>query len=63
MAQVWAPYTFYLDKKWRHCGVDAMELLKLNGAWKITQLSDTRRRENCRDPLGTGPAAAPRPSY
>ena len=64
MAQAWTPYTFYLDRKWRHCGVNAMELLKVNGAWKLTQLSDTRRRENCRDPLGTGPAPAPpRPSY
>ena len=59
MAQVWTPYTFYLDGKWRHCGVNSMELLKVGGAWKLTQLSDTRRRENCRDPLGTGPAPAP----
>jgi hypothetical protein len=55
MAHVWAPYTFYLDKKWRHCGTDSVELLKIAGAWKITQLSDTQRREGCRDPLGTGP--------
>lgn len=54
MAQVWAPYTFYLDKKVRHCGVDAIELLRVGGDWKITQLSDTQRREGCRDPLGTG---------
>ena len=49
MAQVWAPYTFYLDKKLSHCGIDAFELLKDATGWKITQLSDTRRRENCRD--------------
>jgi D-alanyl-D-alanine carboxypeptidase len=62
MAHAWTPYTFYLDRKWRHCGVNSMELLKVNGAWKLTQLSDTRRRDNCRDPLGTGPATAtPRP--
>jgi hypothetical protein len=54
MAQVWAPYTFYLDKKVRHCGVDAIELLRIGGGWKITQISDTQRREGCRDPLGTG---------
>ena len=51
MAQVWAPYTFYLDKELSHCGVDAFELLKDAAGWKITQLSDTRRRENCRDVL------------
>jgi hypothetical protein len=55
MAHVWSPYTFYLDGKWNHCGVNSMELLKVNGAWKLTQLSDTRKREACRDPLGGGP--------
>ena len=49
MAQVWAPYVFYVDDKLRHCGVDAIELLRVTGGWKITQLSDTRRREGCRE--------------
>ena len=49
MAQVWAPYTFYLDGKIRHCGVDAMELLRDATGWRITQLSDTQRREGCRE--------------
>lgn len=49
MAQVWAPYTFYLDGKIRHCGVDAIELLQDASGWKITQLSDTQRREGCRE--------------
>lgn len=51
VAQIWAPYTFYLDKNVRHCGVDTAELLKDATGWKITQLSDTQRRENCRDVL------------
>ncbi len=49
IAQVWAPYTFYLDGKIRHCGVDAVELLLDATGWKITQLSDTRRTEGCRE--------------
>jgi TonB family protein len=49
IAQVWAPYTFYLDGKIRHCGVDAIELLRDTNGWKITQLSDTQRREGCRE--------------
>lgn len=49
MAQVWAPYVFYVDDKLRHCGVDAIELLRDAGGWKITQLSDTRRRDGCRE--------------
>jgi ketosteroid isomerase-like protein len=51
MALVWAPYTFYLDNAVRHCGVDAIALLKGASGWKVTQLSDTQRRENCPDPL------------
>ena len=49
IAQVWTGYTFYLDGKIRHCGVDAMELLRDATGWKITQLSDTQRRDGCRD--------------
>jgi hypothetical protein len=55
LAQVWAPYTFYLDGAVRHCGVDAIELLKTSQGWKITQLSDTQRRDSCPDPLRKRP--------
>jgi hypothetical protein len=51
IAQVWAPYTFYLDKQVRHCGINAIDLLRDGEGWKVTQLADTRRRENCPDPL------------
>lgn len=51
IAQVWAPYTFYLDGQVRHCGVNAIDLLNDGTGWKVIQLFDTRRRENCRDPL------------
>jgi ketosteroid isomerase-like protein len=52
MASVWAPYTFYLDGNISHCGINSIELLRDSQGWKITQLSDTRRREGCPDPLG-----------
>lgn len=51
IAHVWAPYTFYLDKAVRHCGVNSVQLLRDGTSWKITQLSDSRRREGCRDVL------------
>jgi hypothetical protein len=51
MAHVWAPYTFYLDKAVRHCGINSLELLHDASGWRITQLSDTRRREGCKDVL------------
>ena len=51
IAHVWAPYTFYLNKAVRHCGVNTIELVKVGDDWKVTQISDSRRRENCPDPL------------
>jgi hypothetical protein len=50
IAHVWAPYTFYLDGAVRHCGTDSFELLRTRAGWRITQLSDTQRRQNCPDP-------------
>jgi hypothetical protein len=52
MASVWAPYTFYLNGEISHCGINSIELLRDAAGWKVTQLSDTRRREGCPDPLG-----------
>lgn len=52
MASVWAPYTFYLDGSISHCGINSIELLHDGEGWKVTQISDTRRREGCPDPLG-----------
>jgi hypothetical protein len=47
VAQVWAYYTFHRNATFSHCGVDAFMLAKVGGAWKITQLSDSRRTEGC----------------
>jgi hypothetical protein len=46
-AQVWTSYAFYLGKKFSHCGVDAFNLVRENGEWKIFHLADTRQREGC----------------
>ena len=50
MASIWAPYTFYLDGAISHCGINSIELLYDADGWKITQISDTRRRDGCPDP-------------
>ncbi|MEO6130466.1 MAG: nuclear transport factor 2 family protein [Saprospiraceae bacterium] len=47
MATVWAPYEFFYDGKFSHCGVNSMQLMKVKGEWKITQISDTRRKKDC----------------
>ncbi len=53
MASAWTPYTFYLDGEVAHCGINSIELLHDGEGWKVTQLSDTRRRGECPDPLGS----------
>ena len=47
MATVWTPYKFYYKGQFSHCGVNSFQLVKLNGAWKIQYIIDTRRREGC----------------
>ena len=54
VASAWVPYTFYLEGLISHCGVNSIELLLNGDNWEITQLSDTRRSEDCPDPLGIG---------
>jgi hypothetical protein len=49
MASVWAPYEFYLDDTFLHCGVNSIQLFKSNEGWKITYVIDTRRTEGCID--------------
>ena len=55
LASVWVDYAFYLNSTFSHCGVDAFHLVKLNGAWKIFHLVDTRKKEDCQIPEGIKP--------
>ena len=41
IASVWAPYDFYLNDKFSHCGVDLFYLVKEGGAWKIAHFGYT----------------------
>ena len=48
LASVWADYTFHAGDTFSHCGVDHFLLVKDDtGAWKILELSDTRRTDGC----------------
>ena len=47
LATVWTPYKFYVGEKFSHCGVNAFQLVRINGEWKIQYIIDTRRREGC----------------
>ncbi len=47
MANAWTPYEFRLRNEFSHCGVNSFQLVKINDAWKIVYLIDTRRKINC----------------
>ena len=47
VASVWTPYEFYFENKFSHCGIDSWEMIRVHGEWKISQLTDTRRKGNC----------------
>ncbi|HVZ58058.1 MAG TPA: nuclear transport factor 2 family protein [Chitinophagaceae bacterium] len=47
LAMAWTPYTFYYKGQFSHCGVDCFQLVRINGAWKIQYIIDTRRRQPC----------------
>jgi hypothetical protein len=35
IATVWAPYDFWLDGKFSHCGIDQFDFIKTEDGWKI----------------------------
>lgn len=47
LATAWTPYAFHLDGEFSHCGVNAFQLVRTDGAWKILQITDTRRQDAC----------------
>ncbi len=47
MANVWTPYSFYINGNLSHCGTNSFQLFKRNGEWKIFYIVDTRDREGC----------------
>ncbi len=47
LATAWTEYTFFQGEKMSHCGVNAFQLFKSENGWKITQITDTRRRTGC----------------
>jgi len=47
LASAWTDYTFYVGEKLSHCGVNAFHLVNTQDGWKISHITDTRRRNNC----------------
>ena len=51
LAIAWMDYSFFVDDKFSHCGVNAFEFVKLGDQWQITHIIDTRRNNNCNEDL------------
>ncbi len=47
LAQAWMNYAFFLGDTFSHCGVNAFHFHHDGSAWKITQVTDTRRTDGC----------------
>ena len=53
LASVWTEYTFYLGDKLSHCGVNTFQLVDTEEGWKILNITDTRRNDNCKEKIIT----------
>ncbi len=47
LATAWMFYTFEINDKISHCGVDAFQLVRTSGGWKAIAVADTRRSDGC----------------
>jgi hypothetical protein len=62
VASVWAPYDFYVDGSFSHCGHDAVHLLRADGQWRVVSMTYTiAEPPDCRlhpdgPPLASGPS-------
>ena len=48
VAQLWAYFTVHIGNAFNRCGTDAMTLVRVDGAWKISHAAFTRRTQGCR---------------
>lgn len=47
IAVVWGEYDFWIDGQFSHCGVDSVDLVKVEGTWKIANFMWTVETEDC----------------
>lgn len=48
LATVWTYYDFFAGDNFSHCGYNAFQMLRTDGGWKVVAVTDSRRREDCR---------------
>ena len=49
-AVVWAPYDFWVDGAWSHCGTDIFTLADTPSGWIITSVTYTLETDGCSPP-------------
>jgi uncharacterized protein YciI len=54
VASAWAPYDFYVDGEFSHCGTNAMTLVRTAEGWRIASSAWTVEREGCLPASGPG---------
>jgi hypothetical protein len=60
MAAVWAPYDFWRDGAFSHCGVDLFQLVRVEGRWQIVGGAYTAETDQCHpSPLGPPSGSEP----
>jgi len=47
IAALWGEYEFWIDGEFSHCGVDSVDLVKIEGEWKIANFMWTVEKEDC----------------
>lgn len=47
IAVFWAPYSFDIDGKRSHCGVDVFDFVKVDGQWRLTNSMWTVEPSGC----------------
>ena len=52
IASVWTPYDFWRDGSISHCGIDAFDLIRIDGQWRIAGGMYTVERACEPSPLG-----------
>ena len=52
LASVWTEYAFYAGDQFSHCGIDAFQVARTSEGWRIIALTDTRRKDGCRQEKG-----------
>ena len=47
IAMIWSRYEFERDGAFSHCGIDHFDLVRIDGRWRVLNLTWTRQTEGC----------------